>query len=106
VTDRTPELVVEVVDGPDRNAMVRVSGEIDLSNAETFRQKLDEVLQRRPAVITFELAGLEFLDSSGIAVMVNAARECEGIRVTNASPIVRRVLEVTGLGDVFGLDQT
>jgi anti-anti-sigma factor len=106
VTDEKPELVLEAFDGPDGDALVRVTGEIDLSNAETFRQKLDEVIQRRPTIIVFDLAGLEFLDSSGIAVMVNAARDCEGIRVTNASPIVRRVLEVTGLVDVFGLDQT
>jgi anti-sigma B factor antagonist len=105
VNGETPDLAVEVVDDPDGDVVVSVTGEIDLSNAEAFRLRLGEVLGRHPPMITLDLSGLEFLDSSGIAVMVGAAREAEGIRVRNASPIVRRVFEVTGLVDLFGLDQ-
>lgn len=74
-------------------------GELDLSNACTAETKLEEALgSKRPVLI--DLSKLEFLDSTGIALLVTAlgrpdARRIEFIPSGTAG--VRRVLSLTGL---------
>jgi anti-anti-sigma regulatory factor len=60
---------------------------------------------QRPAVLDVDLAGVMLLDCAGIGALVgvrNAAVHagCQ-MWVSNPQPIVRRVLAVTGLLDVF-----
>jgi anti-anti-sigma factor len=81
---------------------VALSGELDLANAETFAAELERVEGDGPSAITIDLQGLEFIDSTGIAVLVAAHRRLTGgatqIRlVRSRASAVERVLEVTGL---------
>ena len=43
------------------------------------------------------------MDSSGIAMVVQITKEVDSLVIRDVTPIVRRVLEVTGLADVLGL---
>jgi anti-anti-sigma factor len=79
---------------------ILVEGELDLAVAEQLR----EALERADSDCTQILIGLEncdFIDSTGIAVVVQAHRRFaeEGGRVVLYAPRsqVRRVLSVTGL---------
>lgn len=79
---------------------IQVEGELDLAVAE----RLQDALARVDADCTQILVGLEnceFIDSTGIAVIVNAHQRFaeEGRRVALCSPSsqVLRVLSVTGL---------
>ena len=49
------------------------------------------------------MAGIEFIDSGGLGVLIAAYKsDPEGsVRVTNPSKVVYRLLEVTGLRDIF-----
>lgn len=91
-------LVVELQDEGHR-VRFALSGELDLANACTAELKLEEALSsRRPVLI--DLSKLEFLDSTGIALLVTAlgrpaARRIEF--VPSETPGVRRVLSLTGL---------
>jgi anti-anti-sigma factor len=85
-------------------AQVAVSGEVDLATAEVLRDRLLGVLRdEAPTMLGVDLAGVTFLDCTGISALVavrNAAvRAGRQIRVTHAQPIVRRVLDLTGLLD-------
>jgi anti-sigma B factor antagonist len=85
------------------NAEVReilVEGELDLAVAEQLR----EALERASSDCIQILVGLEnceFIDSTGIAVVVRAHRQCaeEGRRVVLYGPTnqVLRILSITGL---------
>jgi anti-anti-sigma factor len=83
-------------------ARVAVVGEVDLSTAHVLRDRLLGALRgQAPAVLDVDLAGVTFLDCTGISALVavrNAAMDtgCQ-VRVTHPQPIVRRVLDVTGL---------
>jgi anti-anti-sigma factor len=87
-------------------ARVAVAGEVDLATASVLRETLLGVLHtQRHAVLDLDLADVTFLDCAGIGALVavrNAAVDagCR-VRVCHPEPIVRRVLEVTGLLDVF-----
>jgi anti-anti-sigma factor len=54
--------------------------------------------------VVLELGDLDFLDSSGIAVLVRIANHFDQVRTRSATEPVRRVIEVLGLADRFGLD--
>ena len=95
-----------------RVAVVAVVGEIDLSNSDVLRVRLLNVLSAlRPHRIEVDLAGVTFMDCSGLTVLValgqTAARTGCRLWITNPQPIVRRVLDLTGLLDVLtaGFDQ-
>jgi anti-anti-sigma factor len=82
---------------------IRVEGELDLAVAEQLRQALRRDPQDQ---VLINLGSCEFIDSTGIAVILRAHRDGDG-RVVIHSPggQVLRVLEVSGLiadGLVFG----
>ena len=86
---------VELGDG-ERELLVE--GELDLAVADRLREALEEIDAER---VLIDLSGCEFIDSTGIAVVVQAhqrARE-RGGRVAVHSPRaqVLRVLTVSGL---------
>jgi len=91
---------------------VAVAGEIDLSSSNLLRVRLLNVLSAlHPHHIEVDLAGVTFLDCSGLTVLVVlgqvAARTGCRLRITNPHRMVRRVLDLTGLLDVLtaGFDQ-
>ncbi len=87
-------------------AQVAVVGEVDLATAPVLRERLLRVLRdQRPDLLDVDLAGVTFLDCTGLGALVavrNAAIQAgRQMRVSHPQPIVRRVLEVTGLLGVF-----
>jgi anti-anti-sigma factor len=80
--------------------IVILSGEIDMSNASSLSAAIAPIIATEPSRLTFDLAGLRFIDSAGIAVLVAAAATTT-VTVHNPSPIVRGAIEVTGLASVL-----
>ena len=52
----------------------------------------------------FDLSALEFMDSSGIALLLRVAAKTQTVRLLQPSPLVRRLIEATGLSDVLQID--
>lgn len=83
--------------------MVSVKGELDLSTAPELERPLDGVLAAGGGPVLIDLAGCEFIDSTGIALLVRAWQrlESEGdgrnLAICSGNDQVRRVLEITGL---------
>lgn len=55
-------------------AWVQVTGELDLITSPQFRQTLEEA-QRAARVVVLDLRELSFIDSSGVHVILDAARD-------------------------------
>jgi anti-anti-sigma factor len=88
---------------------VALRGDIDYTNAAGVTEVIREVVRReQPAAILVNMAAVEFLDSSGIAVLVKAMRSAreEGAdyRVSAPGPRVLDQLRMTGLIDIFPVD--
>ena len=85
----------------ERATVVEVAGELDLHSAPQLRAEIGRTLENKPPHIVVDLAGVTFLDSTGVGVLVGAlkrAREAEiALDFCNAQPRVRRVFEITGL---------
>jgi anti-anti-sigma factor len=83
-----------------------VAGEIDLATHAVLRDRLLNALRTQsPSVVDVDLAGVTFLDCTGIsallAVHTTALRSGCQLRVSHPQPIVGRVLEVTGVLSVL-----
>lgn len=83
--------------------LVTIVGELDIASVDRVMAGIDPYLTGTPEKVVFDLGKLEFMDSSGIAMLVNIANQVGTVQVSAASPIVRRVIEVTGLAGLFGL---
>jgi anti-anti-sigma factor len=86
---------------------VAVVGEVDLATAPSLRTALLGLLtdKDRPTALVVDLDAVTFLDCAGLSALVavrNVAVDTgRPMRLTNPRPIVRRVLDLTGLSDVF-----
>ena len=84
--------------GPDGIPVVTVAGEIDMSNADRFRDALGLAAAAAADGGSFvvDLTGVEYLDSAGVHVLfAHAAR----IRLI-AGPLLEPVLTVSGLSGI------
>ncbi len=103
----TPELRTDLRRDGD-TATLHLHGELDLATSPVLRAGLTDLATDPPAALVVDVAGLSFLDSTGISVLVDAyntqRRRGAGLRVSRPTPAVRRVLAVAGLLDLFGVE--
>ena len=91
---------LELQRGSDGEYVLRVRGEIDMANAPLLRELLDEAVDGGASRIVVDCHELEFLDSSGIGVLVAARKRLadDGELVLDSPPAhVRKVLDITGV---------
>lgn len=83
--------------------VLALSGDVDLASASDLRMLLVELGGSAPAFV--DLAELEFIDSTGLGVLVGALRGLRAaggdLRIAGARAGIARVLSVTGLNRVF-----
>lgn len=101
--ERATQLVVTTADS-DGIPVISVSGQLDISNAAALEQALARAAAARPRALIFDLSGLEFMDSAGVSVLVRARAEVGDVRLRNPTPIVRRLIEITGLAGILPIE--
>ena len=89
----------------DRVWLLSVKGEIDIYTAPRFRDELLAVIEDGAEEVCVDLAGIEFMDSTGLTVLISAAKRLNaaGGRLVLAAPSrpVVKLLAITGLNQVF-----
>jgi anti-anti-sigma factor len=82
---------------------ISVRGELDLSTAPELEGPLDQALDGDEGSVLIDLSQCEFIDSTGIALIVRAWQRLESggngraLVICSQNDQVRRVLEITGL---------
>jgi anti-sigma B factor antagonist len=94
--------------GTREHPVVVARGEIDVATSPTLRAQLAELLARGADSVTLDLAGVSFIDSSGLGVLVGALKRLrdgggQTFNLVAARSGVRRVFEITGLDQLFVL---
>ncbi len=105
VVEDRPEVQVSVTLDDPSAPVIRLSGELDLASVESTKAGVAPYLAASPQRVVFDLEGLTFMDSSGIALLVQISNDVGQVTLIHPSPIVHRVLEATGLLEHFGLGQ-
>jgi anti-sigma B factor antagonist len=84
-------------------AVVTLSGELDIAAAPSLEQQLETVFAAPPAQLIVDLRELEFIDSTGLSVLVKANQraESDGLRfgLAGGGTQVRRLLSLTGIAE-------
>ena len=102
----SPALSMDTSDegeSPDGTRTYRVvaSGEIDIATAPVLASAFDEVVAAGARLVVLDARNIQFLDSSGISVLIAAGSELENLGgrlvIDGMSGAVERVLEITGL---------
>ncbi len=100
------ELLVRV-SGAEQAYEVHLHGELDMSTAQQLRQELLRLTSDGATEVTIDLSELEFVDSTGLSVLVTGLkrlREMGGnLALRSPTPGTRRVLEITGLTEIFSI---
>ncbi|KQX74320.1 MULTISPECIES: STAS domain-containing protein [Aeromicrobium] len=89
--------------------VVELSGDIDVETARTLRAHIVDRFDESPVRLVVDLSDVAFMDSSGLGALVSGwqlTRDSGRFRIAGANPVVRRVLSITGLEDVFALYPT
>jgi len=89
---------------------VKVSGEVDVSNASELRTSLDEAIAGGARTVVADLSEVSYMDSTGIGVLVGVARKAaeEGVAFSVAHPQrnVARVFDLLGVADELKVDRS
>ena len=86
------------VDSVGDAVVVRLSGDLDLYNAEQVRAGIASALDRSPTRLVVDLAEVEFLDSTALGVLIDAHRRAEGgLYIANPQEAIRRALQISGI---------
>ena len=95
-------LTVEVASQGDEVVLVLV-GELDPHTAPILRSSVDDAVSDATTTLVLDVAGLQFIDSSGLRVIISAHKTMDerGGRLVLRAPTdnTRRLLEITGLAD-------
>ena len=93
----------------DAPGQVIVSGEIDFASTPAVRERLLAALDCDAREIVLHLAELHYIDSSGLALFIEARKHLaeagRTIRIADISPQVRKLFILTQLGELFGLPE-
>jgi len=86
----------------DNTLIVRVGGELDLAVAESFRDEVENALDRQPVKnLVLNLKEVSFIDSSGLGFILGRYKRItqEGgtMAIAEALPQVIRILELSGI---------
>jgi anti-anti-sigma factor len=103
-SDISAPLGVETRPDEPGGPVIAVSGDLDISSVPELRRAVDAVAAAHPEELTFEMGGLRFMDSAGIAVLLAAAGSVPSVRLRNPTHAVRRVIELTGLTEILKVE--
>lgn len=94
--------------GSSPGVRVTVDDDLDLATAPALRQVLVGHIEDGVTHITLDLSACEFLDSTGLSLLVTTHRRLleagGGLRLAGAGGQVRGILDMAGTNDFFGQD--
>ena len=92
----------------DRSTVLKLAGELDVATAPALDRALSLAFAADPSSMVVDLSRLSFLDSTGIRVLVTAAKQAEtdGCSIVFMAPTeqVLRVLRLTGVDRLIQIE--
>ena len=83
--------------------IIAVSGELDLASSPALQEELDRVSALDTDLLIIDLRELDFMDSTGLSVLVRAHQRAEEqgrqLAMVKGAQQVQRLLSLTGVAD-------
>lgn len=85
-----------------KNLIAALACELDHHTSRRVREEIDrEIFAHRPELLVLDFTEVRFMDSSGIALIIGRVEVARAVgatvRVTGLSPILRRLVRLSGL---------
>ena len=109
VTDEFPQpkFDVRVEDVDDHTRVLDAEGEIHVSTAPEFSRLLNDAIGRGKTAVVLDLSSTEFIDSTGLSVLLNGLRlvtQMHGrLALVCTNPTVLRLFLITSLIETFDI---
>jgi anti-sigma B factor antagonist len=88
--------------------LLRLAGELDLATADQLRRRMVALTDRRPSRVVVDVGGLEFLDVTGLIVLLEAQRDLAArgaiFALRRPRAMVLRLLRLLQLADVISIE--
>lgn len=85
-------------------------GEIDMAHSPSLQKVIASVMAGKPPKVVIDLGGVPYMDSSGIATLVEALqvsmRNKTSLVLCNLAPRVRSAFEISRLVQMFSIKAT
>ena len=95
------------IDQVENEAVVRLTGRVDVDSSPDLRDRLRALLSENvlPQTITVDLAGVPYIETSGVATLIEALRIARhhriNFRLQELGGAALRLFEVTGVLALF-----
>lgn len=90
--------------------VIRPVGDIDMARSSAIRKTVTEAIRVRPAKLVMDLTSVDYMDSSGIATLIealqNSMRNKMKFILVGVGPKVRSAFEITKLIGMFTICAT
>jgi anti-sigma B factor antagonist len=102
----TENLLIDTRGAGDWIVLV-AKGEVDLYTAPRLKEQVGGLVAEGKPLIAVNLEGVEFMDSTGIGVLIGGLKRCReaggDLRLVAPREPVHKVLSITGLDRVFSI---
>jgi anti-sigma B factor antagonist len=102
-------LVLETHDRGDVT-VVSVKGEVDLYTAPGLKDRMADLVTSGRHRLAIDLGGVEFMDSTGLGVLIGGLKRCKeaggSLALIAPREPVLKVLSITGLDKIFTIHET
>ncbi|MBU5335401.1 STAS domain-containing protein [Intestinibacter bartlettii] len=87
---------------------ISVTGELDVSTADQFKEYLHKLIDEDIRNIRFDLQGLDYIDSTGLGVIIGILKrikvENKEIYINSPKDNVKKIFSITGLDKIFKME--
>ncbi len=95
----------------DQALILRMTGEIIMDGVAENKPDLELLIERsRRSLLVVDLSGVDFMDSSGVGLLIGLRRLClehdKTMSLANPSPSIKKLLEMLRLTDFFAVHTT
>lgn len=101
------KLTIENQESGD-GVVLQVTGDVDMESSPRLRDEIKKSIKKKPASLKLRLADVPYIDSSGIAVLIEGMKWTQKKKVAYAlvdiSDSVRDVLQMSKLLSVFTVE--
>ncbi len=105
-----PKFSVSEEDVDERTRVLSATGEVHVSTAPQLADSLNAALESGRTRLVLDFSGVEFIDSTGLSVLLNALRRLSrddgAMALVCTNPTVLRLFEITRLDSTFDIVAT
>jgi anti-sigma B factor antagonist len=102
------KLTIDAVESANATVLT-VTGEVDMESSPKLRDEIKKIVKKKPATLKLRMKDVPYIDSSGIAVLIEGMRWCRKDNIdfvlAGISESVRGVLQLSKLLPVFKVEE-